>query len=156
MLSPFLSACESFHRFMWFMTCCSASLNFISLDLICPSAGVTWNFLPVHWLIAYLSFTLSWVCLMIGISCIFLKSLFGVCSFTARSDLTFEVHYVLPSSRPYTGPQTTDFGRWDYCNTRLKGKNNTNFVWLDPYLEFEGMRFKVVWESFFLNVLSPH
>ena len=96
MLSPFFSDREfSQIRVIHDLLFCLFELYL--LDLICPSPGVTWNFLPVHWLIAYLSSALSWVRLMIGISCIFLKSFFGVCSFTARSDLTFEVHYMLPS-----------------------------------------------------------
>lgn len=75
MLSPFLSACEfSQIRVIHDLLFCLFELYL--LDLICPSPGVTWNFLPVHWLTAYLSSILSWVRLMIGISCIFLKSFF--------------------------------------------------------------------------------
>lgn len=46
---------------------------------------------------------------MIGVSCIFLKSFFGLCSFTAQSGLTFKVHYVRSLSGPQTGPGSADF-----------------------------------------------
>lgn len=38
----------------------------------------------------------------------------------------------------------------DTCSLREK---NTNLVCLEPYLEFEGMSFKVVWESFSMTCL---
>ena len=162
MLSPFLSVCESFPRSMWFMTCCSTSLNFYLLDLICPSPGVTWNFLPVHWLIAYLSFTLSWVHVMIGRDIMYLLKKLFCCVFfyclewfNIWSSLCAPFVWALHRSTKCRLWLLRLLQYWGVGTFSLREKNNTNFVCLEPYLEFEGMSFKVVWEKFF-SVFSPH